>query len=110
MGTRYAWPSMTDERRETMTGDETRRLLKVFGVAVTDAEAEAERLAERAARLTQGSPAREVAALLRTPATCCGNSTPGGSRSPSGCSPCRAGYRANWPRRRRSRRGRMPSG
>ena len=32
--------------------DDTRKLLKVFGVAVTDAEAEAERLAGTAAQLT----------------------------------------------------------
>jgi hypothetical protein len=32
--------------------DDTRKLLKVFGVAVTDAEAEAERLAGTAAQLS----------------------------------------------------------
>jgi hypothetical protein len=52
--------------------DDTRKLLKVFGVAVTDAEAEAERLA--------------------------GSLTPAGSKSPSGSSPSRAGYNNNWPK------------
>jgi hypothetical protein len=45
--------------------DDTRRLLKVFGVAVTDAEAEAEKLAAAAARLSAGSGREEVAALLQ---------------------------------------------
>ncbi len=45
--------------------DETRKLLKVFGVAVTDFEAEAARLAEQAARL-DGASAEEARALLRS--------------------------------------------
>lgn len=44
--------------------DETRKLLKVFGVAVTDFETEAARLAERAARLDEAS-AEEARALVR---------------------------------------------
>ena len=35
--------------------DETRRLLKIFGVAVTDFEAEAEKLEAAAARLSADS-------------------------------------------------------
>jgi hypothetical protein len=49
--------------------DDTRKLLKVFGVAGTDAEAEVERLAGTA-----------------------------GWRSRSGSSPSRAAYNNNWPR------------
>ena len=45
--------------------DDTRKLLKVFGVAVTDAEAEAEKLAGIAARLSAGSTKDELAALLK---------------------------------------------
>jgi hypothetical protein len=44
--------------------DDTRKLLKVFGVAVTDAEAEAERLAGTAAQLSAGASKEEVAKLL----------------------------------------------
>jgi hypothetical protein len=46
-------------------GEDTRKLLKLFGVAVTDAEAEAEKLAAAAARLSAGSTREEVAALLQ---------------------------------------------
>jgi hypothetical protein len=45
--------------------DDTRKLLKVFGVAVTDAEAEAERLAGVAAQLSAGSGKEEIARLLQ---------------------------------------------
>ena len=45
--------------------DETRQLLKVFGVCVTDFEAEAARLAEAADRLAAGGPAEQVAGLLK---------------------------------------------
>jgi hypothetical protein len=45
--------------------DDTRRLLKVFGVAVTDAEAEAERLASTAARLSASAGKEEIAKLLK---------------------------------------------
>ena len=45
--------------------DDTRKLLKVFGVAVTDAEAEAERLADTAARLSASSSKEEIAKLLK---------------------------------------------
>ena len=45
--------------------DDTRKLLKVFGVAVTDAEAEAERLAGTAAQLTASASKEEVAKLLK---------------------------------------------
>ena len=41
--------------------DDTRKLLKVFGVAVTDFEAEAEKLASAAAQLTAESGKDEVA-------------------------------------------------
>ena len=46
-------------------GEDTRKLLKLFGVAVTDAEAEAEKLIAAAARLSAGSGRGEVAALLK---------------------------------------------
>ena len=45
--------------------DDTRKLLKVFGVAVTDAEAEAERLAGTAARLSASAGKEEIARLLK---------------------------------------------
>jgi len=45
--------------------DDTRKLLKVFGVAVTDAEAEAERLAGTAAQLSAGAGKEEIAKLLK---------------------------------------------
>ncbi len=51
--------------------DDTRKLLKVFGVAVTDAEAEAERLAGVAAQLSAGSGKEEVATLLRDGSELC---------------------------------------
>jgi hypothetical protein len=51
--------------------DDTRKLLKVFGVAVTDAEAEAERLAGIAAQLSAGSTTEETATLLRDAADLC---------------------------------------
>ena len=44
--------------------DDTRKLLKVFGVAVTDAEAEAERLAGTAAQLSASASKEEIARLL----------------------------------------------
>jgi hypothetical protein len=45
--------------------DDTRKLLKVFGVAVTDAEAEAERLAGTAAQLSASAGKQEIAKLLK---------------------------------------------
>ena len=45
--------------------DDTRKLLKVFGVAVTDAEAEAERLAGAAAQLSAGAGTEAIAKLLK---------------------------------------------
>ena len=51
--------------------DETRKLLKVFGVAVTDAEAEAERLAGTAARLSAGAGTEEVAKLVKDASDLC---------------------------------------
>jgi hypothetical protein len=44
--------------------EDTRALLKLFGVAVTDAEAEAEKLSAAAGRLSAGGR-DEVAALLK---------------------------------------------
>ena len=46
-------------------GEDTRALLKLFGVAVTDAEAEAAKLAAAAAGLSAGSSKEQVAALLK---------------------------------------------
>jgi hypothetical protein len=51
--------------------DDTRKLLKVFGVAVTDAEAEADRLAETAAQLSTGSSKEDVAKLLKDASELC---------------------------------------
>jgi hypothetical protein len=51
--------------------DDTRKLLKVFGVAVTDSEAEAERLAEIAAQVSAGTGKEEVAKLLKDASDLC---------------------------------------
>lgn len=48
-----------------MPSDATRKLLKVFGIAVTDFEDQAEALAERAEALkARGAPPGEVVVLL----------------------------------------------
>ena len=51
--------------------DDTRKLLKIFGVAVTDAEAEAERLLARSEHLSTDSTREEVAAMLKDGADLC---------------------------------------
>ena len=51
--------------------DDTRKVLKVFGVAVTDAEAEAERLAAAAAQLSAGAGKEEAARLLKDASDLC---------------------------------------
>ena len=51
--------------------DDTCKLLKVFGVAVTDAEAEAERLAGTAAQLAASAGKEEVAKLLKDASDLC---------------------------------------
>jgi hypothetical protein len=51
--------------------DGTRKLSKIFGVAVTDAEAEAEGLAARSGQLSADSTREEVAALLKDSADLC---------------------------------------
>ena len=51
--------------------DDTRKLLKVFGVAVTDAEAEAERLAGTAAQLPASASKEEIAKLLKDASELC---------------------------------------
>ena len=51
--------------------DDTRKLLKVFGVAVTDSEAEAERLIARAGQLSTQSTKEEIGALLKDGADLC---------------------------------------
>ena len=51
--------------------DDTRRLLKIFGVAVTDSEAEVERLIARSGQLSTDSTREEVAALLKDGADLC---------------------------------------
>jgi len=45
--------------------DETRKLPKIFGVAVTDFEAEAEKLAATAAQLSPDSSKDQVAKLMK---------------------------------------------
>ena len=49
----------------TSTADGTRRLLKIFGVAVTDFEAEAEKLEAAAAQLSADSGKEQSAKLLK---------------------------------------------
>jgi hypothetical protein len=51
--------------------DDTRKLLKVFGVAVTDAEAEAERLAGTATQLSASAAMEEIARLLKDAGDLC---------------------------------------
>jgi hypothetical protein len=51
--------------------DDTRKLLKVFGVAVTDAEAEAERLAGTASQLPASAGKEEIAKLLKDASELC---------------------------------------
>jgi hypothetical protein len=51
--------------------DDTRKLLKVFGVAVTDAEAEVERLAVTAAQLSVSGGREEIAKLLKDASDLC---------------------------------------
>ena len=51
--------------------DDTRKVLKMFGVAVTDAEAETERLVARAGQLSPQSTREELAALLKDGAELC---------------------------------------
>ena len=45
--------------------DDTRKLLKIFGVATTDAETEAEKLVEKASQLSASSTKEEIASLLK---------------------------------------------
>jgi hypothetical protein len=52
--------------------DETRRLLKIFGVAVTDFEAEAEKLEATAAQLTADAGKDQIARLLKDATELCG--------------------------------------
>ena len=51
--------------------DDTRKLLKVFGVAVTDTEAEAERLAGTAGQLGASASKEEVAKLMKDASELC---------------------------------------
>ncbi len=51
--------------------DETRKLLKIFGVAVTDFEAEAEKLAATAAQLSPDSSRGQVAQLMKDATELC---------------------------------------
>ena len=51
--------------------DDIRKLLKVFGVAVTDAESEAQRLAGTAAQLSASTSKEEIAKLLKDASDLC---------------------------------------
>ena len=51
--------------------EETRKLLKIFGVAVTDFEAETEKLAATAAQLSSDSGRDQVAQLMKDAAELC---------------------------------------
>jgi hypothetical protein len=62
--------------------DETRKLLKIFGVAVTDFEAEAEKLAATASQMSGGTDKAQVWLSSRTRPTCAVNLTPAGSKRP----------------------------
>src|SRR5579871_6857553 len=66
----YRGTSSPGGRRSVMSED-TRKLLKVFGVAVTDAEAEVERLAGTAAQLSASAGKEEIAKLLKDASDLC---------------------------------------
>jgi hypothetical protein len=51
--------------------EDTRKLLKVFGVAVTDAEAEVERLGATAVQLSASASKEEIAELLKDASELC---------------------------------------
>ena len=51
--------------------NETRQLLKIFGVAVTDFEAEAQKLEANAAQLTADGSKEEFAKLLKGASELC---------------------------------------
>ena len=51
--------------------NDTRKLLKIFGVAITDSEAEAEKLVARALQLSTNSNKEEIVALLKDGADLC---------------------------------------
>ena len=51
--------------------DETRQLLKIFGVAVTDIEAEAEKLKSAAAQLTGDTDKANIASHLKNVSELC---------------------------------------
>jgi len=51
--------------------DETRQLLKIFGVAVTDFEAEAEKLKSAAEQLTGDTDKTEIASQLKNVTELC---------------------------------------
>jgi NAD+--asparagine ADP-ribosyltransferase len=51
--------------------DETRKLLKLFGVAVTDFEAEAEKLAMAAGQLSGNTGKDQIVALLKDTTDLC---------------------------------------
>src|SRR5262249_24881116 len=67
---RYRGASGAGGGRSAMN-DDTRKLLKVFGVAVTDAEAEAERLVGTAAQLSASAGKEEIARLLKDASDLC---------------------------------------
>ncbi len=50
--------------------DDTRKILKIFGVAVTDSEAEVDKLTDKASRLSTSSK-EDMAALLKDAADLC---------------------------------------
>ena len=53
--------------------NDTRKLLKIFGVAVTDSEAESEKLVARALQLSTNSNKEEIVAPLKDGAIFAGN-------------------------------------
>jgi hypothetical protein len=61
----------TDSTERSAMNNDTRKLLKIFGVAVTDSEAESEKLVARALQLSTNSNKEEIVALLKDGADLC---------------------------------------
>jgi hypothetical protein len=84
--------------------DDTRKLRMVFGVSVTDYEAEAERLVARAAQVSTYGTEAELVALLKEGADPCREWNTRWPGSRSGSSPSRPARRLSWRKRPPGRR------
>lgn len=71
--------------------DDTRKLLKIFGVAVTDSEAEAEKLIAVAAQLSGSSGKDEIVTLLKNASDLCRELSSRWLEPPSVSSPFKTG-------------------